>query len=75
MSKRIYVGNLPKKVTKNELLELFGEYGTVNEIELSSGSAVVVMGSGASEAIKALHQSQMGGRGIPITVGEVKPQR
>ncbi len=69
MSKRIYVGNLAKKVTKDALLEMFQEYGEVNEIELSSGSAVVVMESGASEAIKALHQQDMGGRAI--TVGEV----
>jgi len=71
MSKRIYVGNLPKKVTKNALLEMFGEYGTVEEIKLSDGSAVVVMGDGAPKAIQALHQTDMGG--IPITVGEAKP--
>ncbi len=73
MSKRIYVGNLPKKVTKNTLLDMFGEFGKVESIKLASGSAVVVMGGGALEAIQALHQKDMGG--IPITVGEVKPPR
>lgn len=31
---RIYVGNLPKDADEDDLLEMFGEYGTVRNIKI-----------------------------------------
>lgn len=71
MSKSIYVGNLPKKVTKDELRDMFVEFGKVDKIELADGSAIVVMKDGGEEAIQALHQKDVEGKSI--IVKEEKP--
>ena len=68
MSKRIYVGNLPKSFTQDELVKMFGKYGEIERVEQSSGSAVVVMGDGAEKAIQYLHQKRV--EGIRIIVKE-----
>ena len=67
MPKRIYVGNLPRTITKRELTKVFNKYGTVESVTLTSGSAVVVMTSGGDTAITSLHQKDMGGRTISVT--------
>ena len=73
MSKRIYVGNLPKKVSKDTLRDMFGKFGKVDKIELADGSAIVVMKDGGEEAIQALHQKDVEGKSI--IVKEAKPSR
>ena len=80
MSKRIYVGNLPFSATDQEIRELFGEHGTVNEVHLVTdrdsgrprGFGFVEMENGADEAIQALHQTDMGGRAL--NVNEARPR-
>jgi len=59
MSKRIYVGNLTKSITQDALVKMFGKFGEIEGVELSSGSAVVVMGDGAEKAIQTLHQKRV----------------
>lgn len=59
MSKRIYVGNLTKSITQDALVKMFGKFGEIEGVELSSGSAVVVMGDGAEKAIQILHQKRV----------------
>ncbi len=80
MSKRIYVGNLPFSASDQELQDLFGEYGTVESVNLITdretgrprGFGFVEMSSGADEAIQALHQKEMGGRSL--NVNEARPR-
>ena len=68
MSKRIYVGNLQKSITQDALVKMFGKYGEIERVELSTGSAVVVMADGSKKAIQALHQKRVDG--IRIIVKE-----
>ena len=80
MSKRIYVGNLPFSASDQELQDLFGEYGTVESVNLITdrdtgrprGYGFVEMSSGADEAIQALHQKDMDGR--TLNVNEARPR-
>ena len=79
---KLYVGNLPYTVTDEQLSEIFSEYGDVESASLivdkfsnqSKGFGFVEMPSNASAdaAIKALNESQMGGR--RIKVNEAKPK-
>ena len=79
---KLYVGNLPYTVTDEQLTEIFSEYGDVESASLivdkfsnqSKGFGFVEMPSNASAdaAIKALNESQMGGR--RIKVNEAKPK-
>ena len=80
MPKRIYVGNLPFSATDDEIRQLFGEYGTVDSVNLITdretgrprGFGFVEMADGGDEAIEALNQQQMGGRNL--TVNEARPR-
>ena len=81
MSKRIYVGNLPFSASDDEIRSLFGEHGEVEAVNLITdrdsgrprGFGFVEMSSGADEAIKALHQTDMGGRAL--NVNEARPRQ
>lgn len=80
MSKKIYVGNLPFSASEAELRNLFEEFGTVDSVSLVTdratgqprGFGFVEMSNGADEAIRALHQKQMGGRSL--NVNEARPR-
>lgn len=67
MPKRIYVGNLPRTITSRDLSKAFSRYGTVESVNLTAGSAVIVMTSGGDTAIKSLHQTDMGGRTVSVS--------
>ena len=81
MSKRIYVGNLPFSASDDEIRSLFGEHGEVEAVNLITdrdtgrprGFGFVEMSSGADEAIRALHQTDMGGRAL--NVNEARPRQ
>src|SRR5262245_48729427 len=78
--KKLYVGNLSFQTTEDELIQLFGQYGTVSSAQMvmdrdtgrPRGFAFVEMSEGADEAIQALNNSQFGGR--TLTVNEAKPR-
>jgi len=80
MSKKIYVGNLPFSASDDEIRTLFGEFGTVETVNLITdrdsgrprGFGFVEMSSGADEAIQALHQQEMDGRSL--NVNEARPR-
>lgn len=80
MSTKIYVGNLPFSATEDEIRDLFGEYGTVESVNLITdretgrprGFGFLEMSSGASEAIEDLHQKEMNGRSL--VVNEARPR-
>jgi RNA recognition motif-containing protein len=80
MSKNIYVGNLAFTATADDLIEAFGQHGSVTRAQVvsdketgrSRGFGFVEMSEGGDEAINALNGSQMGGR--TLTVNEAKPR-
>ncbi len=80
MSKKIYVGNLPFSASDDQVRTLFGEFGTVESVNLITdrdtgrprGFGFVEMSDGADEAIQALHQKDMDGRSL--NVNEARPR-
>jgi len=73
--KRLYVGNLPFTASEDEIRELFGKHGTVNEVKLISdrdtgrprGFGFVEMDdAGADAAVAALNGTEMGGRTLRV---------
>lgn len=83
MGNKIYVGNLPFSATDDEVRDLFGRHGTVTSVNLITdretgrprGFGFVEMGdsSEASDAIRALDGTDMGGR--PLRVNEAQDKR
>ena len=79
---RIFVGNIPYTTTGDDLSELFGEFGEVNDARVitdrgtgrSNGFGFVDMpnDSDANEAMKSLNGSDFNGR--PLTVNEARPR-
>ena len=76
MSKKLYVGNLPFSSTEEDLRSVFERHGSVESVNVITdretgrprGFAFVEMGeeSTASEAIRALDGSDLGGRNIRV---------
>ena len=79
---RIFVGNIPYTTTGDDLSELFGEFGEVNDARVitdrgtgrSKGFGFVDLpnDSDANEAMKSLNGSDFNGR--PLTVNEARPR-
>jgi len=82
MSTRLFVGNLSFNATQEQLQDLFGAHGTVEQIEVIKdkfsgrprGFGFVTMETkeGAEAAIKALHGQELDGRAL--TVNEARPR-
>lgn len=82
MNKKLYVGNLPHKMTNNDLQNLFKEHGTVvsahvimdRETNRSKGFGFVEMSTAeeAQQAAASLNQTEVDGR--TLTVNEARPQ-
>jgi RNA recognition motif-containing protein len=80
MSKNLYVGNLSFQTTADDLLEAFGQYGTVTRAQVvedretgrSRGFGFVEMSDGAEQAISNLNGAMFQGR--TLTVNEAKPR-
>ena len=82
MSKKLYVGNLPFSSTEPELRELFERHGSVESVNVITdretgrprGFAFVEMAeaSAASDAIKALDGTQLGGRALRVNEAQDK---
>ena len=78
----LYVGNLPYQTTEEDLREAFANFGEVSSVSVitdkfsgrSKGFAFVEMpdNSEADAAIKALNESEMGGRNIKVN--QAKPR-
>ncbi len=76
MSTKLFVGSLPWSVNDDKLKEAFEEHGNVVSAKVvmdrttgrSRGFGFVEMGSAdeASKAIKALNDSELGGRNIVV---------
>ena len=80
MGRRLYVGNLPYSATEDQLTELFGQAGKVDNVRVmrdmatgrARGFAFVEMSDGADQAVAALNGQQLDGR--TLTVNEAKPR-
>jgi cold-inducible RNA-binding protein len=82
MGRRLYVGNLPYSATEEQLTELFGRAGKVDNVRVmrdmatgrARGFAFVEMGSDedAQKAITEFHEHKMDGR--PLVVNEARPK-
>jgi RNA recognition motif-containing protein len=80
LSKKIYVGNLPFSATEDELRDLFGRHGSIDSVNVitdretgrARGFAFVEMSeaSAASDAIRALDGTDMGGRALRVNEAE-----
>lgn len=81
----LYVGNLPYSVTSEDLNAAFANFGTVAKVNLitdkfsgdSKGFAFVEMedNAAADAAIKALNESNMGGRNIKVNQAKPRGER
>jgi RNA recognition motif-containing protein len=82
MSRKLYVGNLPYQTDEAELQELFGQFGSVDSVNVvrdkatgrARGFAFVEMTTDAEAqaAAAGLNGQQLGGR--PLTVNEARPK-
>lgn len=83
MGRKLYVGNLPFSADQQTLTEKFGQFGTVDSVNVitdrdtgrSRGFGFVEMSSDseAQQAIQELNGTDWDGR--PMTVNEARPQR
>ncbi|MGL4593915.1 MAG: RNA recognition motif domain-containing protein [Thermoguttaceae bacterium] len=79
---KLYVGNLSYRTTEDELRRVFGEHGSVGQVEIitdratgrSKGFAFVEMTSSdeANNAINSLNGMELGDR--TLTVNEARPR-
>jgi RNA recognition motif-containing protein len=82
LSNKIYVGNLPFSATESDLRSLFEPHGDIASVNVITdresgrprGFAFVEMeeASGASNAIRALDGSDMGGRNLKVNEAQDK---
>jgi len=80
MSKKLYVGNLPFSITEDDLNQLFSQHGEVTSVSIITdretgrprGFAFVEMASGAEEAVRALNETEYGGRNLKVN--EARPR-
>ena len=75
MFKKLYIGNLPFTTTEGELRDLFARHGAVESVKVimdretgrPRGFAFVEMdATGASDAIRALDGTDLGGRSLRV---------
>src|SRR3954471_13003168 len=84
MGRRLYVGNLPYSATEDQLTELFGRAGKVDNVRVmrdmatgrARGFAFVEMASDddAQKAITEFHEHQMDGRALVVNEARPKPE-
>ena len=84
MGRRLYVGNLPYSATEDQLTELFGRAGKVDNVRVmrdmatgrARGFAFVEMAydEDAAKAITEFHEQQMDGRALVVNEARPKPE-
>jgi cold-inducible RNA-binding protein len=84
MGTRLYVGNLPYSATEEQLTELFGRAGKVDNVRVmrdmatgrARGFAFVEMSTDeeAQRAIGEFHEHQMEGRALVVNEARPKPE-
>lgn len=81
----VYVGNLPYEVTEDELRDLFGAHGAVNDVSIvtdrmtgrTRGFGFVEMADAqeADAAIEALNATELGGRTLTVNLARPRSGR
>jgi len=81
----IYVGNLPRKVTEDEVRQAFAEFGQITEVRLimdkfsgeSKGFGFIEMPSKeeAEKAIEEMNEKEFMGRALNVSEAHPKPDR
>src|SRR3954469_1981970 len=84
MGRRLYVGNLPYSATEDQLTELFGRAGKVDNVRVmrdmatgrARGFAFVEMANDddAQKAITEFHEHQMEGRALVVNEARREPE-
>jgi len=84
MGRRLYVGNLPYSATEEQLTELFGRTGKVDNVRVmrdmatgrARGFAFVEMSTDeeAQRAISEFHEHQLEGRALVVNEARPKPE-
>jgi RNA recognition motif-containing protein len=84
MGRRLYVGNLPYSTSEDQLSELFGRAGKVDNVRVmrdmatgrARGFAFVEMSSDeeAQRAISEFHEYQLEGRALVVNEARPKPE-
>ena len=82
MGRRLYVGNLPYKTTDEDLTDLFGQAGPVDNVRVMRDQATgrargfgfveMTTDDAAQKAIEQFHQYELEGRAL--VVNEAKPR-
>ncbi|MHB1295255.1 MAG: RNA recognition motif domain-containing protein [Anaerolineae bacterium] len=85
MEKRLYVGNLPYRISEDELTDLFGQAGDVVNVAIvidretgrSKGFGFVEMAeeAGAAAAIEQFNGAEVGGRTLKVAEAKPRPER
>ncbi|HHX42379.1 MAG TPA: RNA-binding protein [Chloroflexi bacterium] len=85
MGKRLYVGNLPYRMSEEELADVFSQAGEVTDVAIvidretgrSKGFGFVEMAedAGAQVALQELNGAQVGGRTIKVAEANPRPPR
>lgn len=85
MGKRLYVGNLPYRMSEEELADVFAQAGEVADVAIvidrdtgrSKGFGFVEMvdDAGAQTALQDLNGAQVGGRTIKVAEANPRPPR
>jgi RNA recognition motif-containing protein len=79
----LYVGNLSFNTTEADLMQTFGEHGTVSKAQIvmdretgrSRGFAFVEMSEGGDRAIAALNGKEVQGRTLTVNVAKPREER
>ncbi len=85
MGKRLYVGNLPYRMTEDELAQVFSQAGEVADVAIivdretgrSKGFGFVEMAEdgAAATAVQQLNGAQVGGRTLKVAEANERPAR
>ena len=80
---KLYIGNLPFSATEDEIRELFGQHGTVHEINLITdrhtgqprGFGFIEMDDAeATTAMSALDGKELGGRNLKVNQARARTE-
>jgi RNA recognition motif-containing protein len=85
MGRKLYVGNLSFQTNEPELEQLFGQFGSVESVQImrdmatgrARGFGFVEMATDeeAQQAASSLNETQFGGRTIQVNEARPKPNR